>query len=83
QLRAKLLYFEMVTEGHRTWLQVSQLESMAQLHSYYISNIENELKLHDDFMKIELRNSALNKMIFAEIDNLEPNKYEEEDEMNT
>ncbi|CAG8807918.1 24541_t:CDS:1, partial [Gigaspora margarita] len=56
---------------------------MAQLHSYYISNIKKELKLCDNFAEIELHNSALNKMIFAEIDNLEPNKYEEENEINT
>ncbi|CAG8817790.1 11077_t:CDS:2, partial [Gigaspora rosea] len=37
-----------------TRLQVSRLESMAQLHSYYISNVEKELKLCDDFAEIEL-----------------------------
>ncbi|CAG8835011.1 2241_t:CDS:2, partial [Gigaspora margarita] len=42
------------TKGHHTWLQVSRLESIAQLHSYYISNVKKELKLRDDFMEIEL-----------------------------
>ncbi|CAG8821578.1 40161_t:CDS:2, partial [Gigaspora margarita] len=60
-------------------LQVPQLESMAQLHSFYISNIEKELKLHN-FVKMELCNSALNKTIFAEMDNLNLNNYEEEEE---
>ncbi|CAG8818124.1 43821_t:CDS:2, partial [Gigaspora margarita] len=71
------------TKGCCTRLQVPRLKSIAQLHSYYISNVEKELKLRDDFAEIELRNSALNETIFAEIDNLEPNKYEEEDKMNT
>ncbi|CAG8693707.1 24035_t:CDS:2, partial [Gigaspora margarita] len=44
------------TEGRRAWLQVPWLESMAQLHSFYISNVEKELKLHD-FVKIELCNN--------------------------
>ncbi|CAG8698880.1 19292_t:CDS:2, partial [Gigaspora rosea] len=70
------------TEGRRTQLQVPQLESMAQLHSFYISNVEKELKLHD-FVEIELRNSALNETIFAEIDCLDLNNCEEEDEINT
>ncbi|CAG8681072.1 12185_t:CDS:1, partial [Gigaspora rosea] len=72
------------TEGHRTRLQVPRLESMAQLHSFYISNVEKELKLYD-FVEMESRNSALKETIFAEIDNLDFNNCEEqeENEMNT
>ncbi|CAG8850521.1 11696_t:CDS:2, partial [Gigaspora margarita] len=70
------------TEGRRTRLQAPRLESMAQLHSFYISNVENELKFCDDFVETELRDSALNETIFAEMDNLDSNKCrEEEDEM--
>ncbi|CAG8749334.1 23207_t:CDS:1, partial [Gigaspora rosea] len=72
------------TEGRRTRLQVPRLESMAQLHSFYISNVKKELKLYV-FVEMESRNSALNETIFAEIDNLDLNNCEEEEEneMNT
>ncbi|CAG8813227.1 40466_t:CDS:10, partial [Gigaspora margarita] len=76
------LWWDAIEDEH-TDLQKLAKTIMAQLYSYYISNVEKESKLHDDFMEIELYNSALNETIFAEIDNLEPNKYEEEDEMNT
>ncbi|CAG8669295.1 16660_t:CDS:2 [Gigaspora margarita] len=59
------------TEGRRTWLQVLRLESMVQLHSYYISNVEKELKLRDDFAKIELHLVNLSDPIFGADNNQE------------
>ncbi|CAG8777917.1 34174_t:CDS:2, partial [Gigaspora margarita] len=74
--------FTIFTKGHCTRFQALQLESIAQLHSFYISNVENELKFCDDFVETELRDSALNETIFAKMNNLDSNKCrEEEDEM--
>ncbi|RIB16628.1 hypothetical protein C2G38_2316042 [Gigaspora rosea] len=70
------------SEEHCTRLQVSRLESMAQIHSFYVSNIKKELKFCDDnFVETELCNSVLNKTVFAEMDNIEINEDEERDEI--
>ncbi|CAG8834959.1 12653_t:CDS:2, partial [Gigaspora margarita] len=76
------LYFSILkwfTEGHHIWLQVPQLESMAQLHSFYISNVEKELKLHN-FVEMELHNMDLLDPIFGADNNnqVEPILTEEE-----
>ncbi|CAG8808919.1 15659_t:CDS:2 [Gigaspora margarita] len=56
------------SEGRRTQLHVSQLESMAQIYSFYVSNVKKELNFCDDnFVEMELRNSVFNETIFAEI----------------
>ncbi|CAG8844492.1 45959_t:CDS:1, partial [Gigaspora margarita] len=47
---------------------VLQLESIAQIYSFYVSNIKKELNFcNDNSVEMELRNSVFNKMIFAEI----------------
>ncbi|CAG8791672.1 6174_t:CDS:1, partial [Gigaspora rosea] len=70
------------SEGRRTQLQVSRLESLVQIHSFYVSNIMKELKFcGNNSVEAELRNSVLNETVFAEIDNIEINEDEERDEI--
>ncbi|CAG8540235.1 9679_t:CDS:2 [Gigaspora margarita] len=61
--------FAIFTEGRRTWLQVPQLESMAQLHSFYISNVEKKLKLNN-FVKMELHNNLTTNDITTALQDL-------------
>ncbi|CAG8848990.1 40645_t:CDS:2, partial [Gigaspora margarita] len=69
------------SEGCRTRLQVSRLESMAQIYSFYVSNVKKELNFCDDnSVEMELRNSVFNETIFAEINGPDLNNTEEEDE---
>ncbi|CAG8771474.1 5034_t:CDS:1, partial [Cetraspora pellucida] len=69
------------SEGRHTWLQVSRLESMAQIYSFYVSNFKKKLKFYDNnCVETELYNSVLNEMIFAEMDNVELNN-ENKDEL--
>ncbi|CAG8806248.1 11439_t:CDS:1, partial [Gigaspora rosea] len=70
------------SEGRRTRLQVFRLESMAQIYSFYVSNVKKELNFCDDnSVDMELRNSVFDETIFAEIDCPDLNKNEEEDEV--
>ncbi|CAG8804952.1 39318_t:CDS:2 [Gigaspora margarita] len=73
------LWWDAIEDEHTDLQKLAKIISMIRKHS---SNVEKELKLRDDFAEIELRNSVLNEMIFAEINNLESNKYEDKDELN-
>ncbi|CAG8841143.1 4362_t:CDS:2, partial [Gigaspora margarita] len=59
----------------KTMFTIVSSQNNLQLHSFYISNIEKELKLYN-FVEMELHNSALNEMIFAKIDNLDLNNID-------
>lgn len=55
------------SSGLRTRLDISRLESMAKIQSFYVSNIKKELKFYGKELKEEdLRNSALEETIYAE-----------------
>ncbi|CAG8573996.1 13586_t:CDS:2 [Cetraspora pellucida] len=69
-------------KGCHIWLQVSQLESMAQIYSFYVSNIKKKLNFCDNnSVDIELCNSMFNKIIFAEIDCPDLNSNKKKDEV--
>ncbi|CAG8798049.1 202_t:CDS:2 [Gigaspora margarita] len=68
------------SERRHTWLQVSRLESMAQIYSFYVSNVKKELSFcNNNFVEMELRNSVFNETIFAEINS--PNLSEDNNEV--
>ncbi|CAG8778739.1 36889_t:CDS:2, partial [Gigaspora margarita] len=61
----------------------SQAKSIAQIYSFYVSNVKRELKFCDNnFVKGEVLNSVFGKTIFAEINNSDLNINEEKNEMN-
>ncbi|RIB07311.1 hypothetical protein C2G38_2114047, partial [Gigaspora rosea] len=68
----------------RTLLQVLLLESMAQIYSFYVSNVKKELNFcNDNFVEMELRNSVFNETIFAEINGPDlRNEVEDEEIIN-
>ncbi|CAG8668100.1 15031_t:CDS:2 [Gigaspora margarita] len=60
-----------------------QAKSMAQIYSFYISNVKRKLKFCDNnFVKEEVLNSLFGETIFAEIDNSNLNINKEENEIN-
>ena len=51
---------------------------MAQIHSFYVSNIKKELRFYNNnFVEIELHNNALSEMVFAKVDNHDSNESKE------
>ncbi|CAG8781769.1 20178_t:CDS:2, partial [Gigaspora margarita] len=55
-------------EECHTWLQVPKLESMAQIYSFYVSNIKQELNFYDkNFKEAEFHSSVVNETVFAEV----------------
>ncbi|CAG8818722.1 12589_t:CDS:2, partial [Gigaspora margarita] len=79
-----------VVEDEHTHLQelaktmfaiVSWLESMAQIYSFYVSNIKKELNVcENNSVKMELCNSMFNETIFAEINSPDLRNEEENEE---
>ncbi|CAG8475615.1 28659_t:CDS:2 [Gigaspora margarita] len=76
------LLLKWFSEGRHTRLQVPRLESMAQIYSFYVSNIKQGLNFYDkNFEEAELYSSVINETIFAEVNNNGSNKDKDEIEI--
>src|SRR6185369_14750361 len=63
----KFSILKWICGDRRTRLQVSHLESMAKIHSFYVSNVKKELRLYGkDLGEKDLRFSVLNETVYSE-----------------